>query len=123
MQWATSPLLMVRNPSHRRGNTLVEVLFAFFLLAIGAASYMATMPMANTSRARAAYQNLAMSLAQKQIEASVGVGYANSSAHRLFSAGFIDSTDPIATNTYPSPAATTLRSTAPLAFSRAAPRQ
>jgi type II secretory pathway pseudopilin PulG len=79
---------------------LIEVVFAIFLVATGAAIIAATMPISNSSRAKADLQNKAVGLAQKQLEAVRGLGYANITAGQLYSYGLIDSTTPISTNTY-----------------------
>jgi prepilin-type N-terminal cleavage/methylation domain-containing protein len=84
----------------RRGFSLIEVVFAIFLVATGAAVVVATMPIANSSRAKADLNNKAVGLAQKQLEAIRGLGYANLTPAQLYSYGLIDSTTPISTNTY-----------------------
>lgn len=90
--------------SHRkrsvRGFSLIEVLFAIFLASICAMIMAASMPVANNSRAKADLYNKATSLAQKQLEAITGLGYANATATQLKSFNLIDSATPIATNTY-----------------------
>jgi len=58
------------------------------------------MPLANKARIRADLYNKALNLAQKQLEAIRGKGYANATASQLFSLGLIDNTTPIAANTY-----------------------
>lgn len=86
----------------QRGFTLIEVLFAIFLVVVCAYVVMATMPIANTSRAKASDLDKAMGLAQKQLEAIRGLGYANLTATQLASYGLIDSANPIngTTDTY-----------------------
>ena len=84
----------------KRGYTFVEVLFAVFLVACSAAIVAATLPVANVSRARASLLNKASGLAQKQLEAIRGLGYANATVGQLSSFGLIDSTTPVETNTY-----------------------
>ena len=83
-----------------RGFTLIEVLFAIFLVVICALVVAATMPIANTSRAKASDLDKAMGLAQKQIEAIRGLGYPNVTATQLASNGLIDSTNPVTANTF-----------------------
>lgn len=83
-----------------RGHTLVEILFAVALLGICALIMAATMPMANTTRARADLNNRASSLAQKELEAIKSLGYANATSTQMFANGLIDSTTTVATNTY-----------------------
>lgn len=89
-------------PSRRskRGFSFIEVLFAIFLLGVGASIVTATLPIANNSRARADYQNKAVGLAQKELESIRGAGYANLTATQLYSYGLIDSTTPISGTTY-----------------------
>lgn len=93
-----SPLLSHRR--HLRGFSLVESLFAVFLVAMCAMVVAATMPMANRSRVKADYTNKAVGLAQKQLEAVRGVGYANLTPNQLLAYGLIDSITPVAANTY-----------------------
>lgn len=83
-----------RNGRRRLGATLIEVLFAIFLVGAGALIVAATMPIANVSRAMADNNNKATSLAQKQLEAIRGLGYANATAPQLLANGLIDSTSP-----------------------------
>lgn len=84
----------------KRGFTLVEVLFAIFLVVICALIVAATMPIANVSRAKATDLDKAMGLAQKQLEAIRGVGYPNDTPTQLAAHGLIDSTSPVGANTY-----------------------
>lgn len=84
----------------RRGHTLIEVLFGIFLAGLCATVLAVTMPIANRSREKANYQNIALSLAQKQMEAMRSLGYPNLTAERLETNGLIDSRTPIATNTF-----------------------
>jgi prepilin-type N-terminal cleavage/methylation domain-containing protein len=79
-----------------RGFTLIEIVFALFLLATGAIITTAALPIANTQRARADMQNKAVGLAQKEIEAIRGLGYANATGAQLYSYGMIDNTTPLA---------------------------
>lgn len=84
----------------RKGFSLIEVLFAIFLVLLCATMVAATMPVATTSRQKADNTNKAMDLAQKQLEAIRTLGYANATNTQLASAGLIDSASPIGTNTY-----------------------
>ncbi len=80
--------------------TLIEVLFAFGLLTVSALIVAATMPVATTSRVKANLQYKAMGLAQKQLEAIRGLGYANATVSQLYTFGLIDSATAVSTNTY-----------------------
>ncbi len=84
----------------QRGVTLIEVLFAIFLIAAGLAVIVAAMPIADVSRIKADYRNKATGLAQKQLEAIRGLGYPNLTPTQLNYYGLIDSTTTVATNTY-----------------------
>ncbi len=83
-----------------RGNTMMEMLFAILLVGVCAVILMASMPVATTSREKAELHNRAMALAQKELEAIRGLGYANINASTLASRGLIDNTTAVATNTY-----------------------
>ena len=82
------------------GFTLIEILFAIFLVTICALIVSATMPVANVSRAKASDLDKAMGLAQKQLEAIRGLGFPNLNAIQLANNGLIDNTKPVAANTY-----------------------
>jgi len=85
------------------GYTLIEIVFALFLLATGAIVTTAALPIANTDRGRADMLNKAVGLAQKEIESIRGLGYANANGPQLYSYNLIDSATPIAnqpTSTY-----------------------
>lgn len=84
----------------RSGFSLVEVLFGIFLAGLCATILAATMPVAQQSRERANLNNAAVSLAQRQMEAVRGLGYANLTPDRLLANGVIESATPIATNTF-----------------------
>lgn len=84
----------------RRAFSFVEVMFALFLLSVSATIVVATMPLATKSRARADMNNKATGLAQKELEAIRGLGYQNATPTQLYANGLIDSTTPVATNTY-----------------------
>ena len=87
---------------HRRkaGFSLIEVLFAIFLVFACAMIVAATMPIADQSRGKADLLNRATGLAQKQLEAIRAVGYQNTNPTQLASTGLIDSSNSISTNTY-----------------------
>ena len=89
---------MKRN--RKSGVTLIEVLFAMFLVVACALIVAATMPIADIARGKADLMNKANGLAQKQLEAIRGVGYANANPTSLVGYNLIDSTSPITTNTY-----------------------
>lgn len=84
----------------KRGFSLIEVLFAIFLVMLSASIVVATMPTATRARVKADYNNKATSLAQKMIETVRGLGYANVAASPLYARGLLDSTTPVASNTY-----------------------
>ncbi|HMS55705.1 MAG TPA: prepilin-type N-terminal cleavage/methylation domain-containing protein [Fimbriimonadaceae bacterium] len=84
----------------RRGFSLVESLMAVFLVAMCAMVVSATMPMANRSRLKADLSSKAVGMAQKQLEAVRGLGYANLTPSQLFARSMIDSTTPVASDTY-----------------------
>ncbi len=89
------------------GHTLVEVMFALFLMVGCGFIYTASMPMANVSRGKAALSNIALGLAQKELEAIRARGYSGSTAEMLAQDRpddgrpmLIDSATEVATNTY-----------------------
>jgi len=84
----------------KSGVTLIEVLFAMFLVLACALIVAATMPIADVARGKADYLSKAGGLVQKQLEAIKGVGYANLNAPALVGYGYIDSASQVATNTY-----------------------
>src|SRR2546423_971635 len=84
----------------KRGFTLIEVLAATFAALICASVVLATMPVANTSRAKASNGSKALNLAQKQLEAIRGVGYSNITVNNLMSVGLIDGINPAVPNLY-----------------------
>jgi type II secretory pathway pseudopilin PulG len=86
--------------TRKAGVTLIEVLFAMFLVLACAFIVAATMPIADVSRGKADLLSRAGGLAQKQLEAIRGVGYANVNATALAGYGLIDSTVTTAPNTY-----------------------
>jgi len=86
--------------TRRAAFSLIEVLAAVFAAVTCAAIVFATMPVANSSRAKAKFENLAMNLAQKQLEAVRGQGYANLAPDKLASIGLIDSSTPLFKTTY-----------------------
>ncbi len=90
----------MKNRRTRKGFSLIELLYAVFLTGLCAVLLAATIPMATGSREKADLYNKATSLAQKQIEAVRGLGYANLTPAQLASYGLIDSTATVAANTY-----------------------
>lgn len=84
----------------RKGFSLVEVLFGIFLAGLCATVLAATMPVATNSRVQANYQNMALSLAQKQMEAVRSLGYANLTPQQMQTNLLIDSATPVDTNTF-----------------------
>jgi len=86
--------------TRKSGVTLIEVLFAMFLVMACAMIVAATMPIADVSRGKADLLSKAGGLVQKQLEAIRGTGYANINATSLAGYGYIDSPNPISTNTY-----------------------
>jgi len=75
-------------------------LFAIFLVVTSATIALATMPLSTSARVKADLNNRATSLAQKQLEAIRGRGYANATAAQLLSLGLIDSTTEVTPSTY-----------------------
>ncbi len=78
-----------------RGHTLIEVMFASFMALCCALIYTATVPTANTSRAKADLNNRATSLAQRQLEEVRLVGFPNLTGPQLFANGMTDSAAPV----------------------------
>ena len=71
-----------------------------FLVVACALIVAATMPIADVARGKADLLNKASGLAQKQLEAIRGVGYANINPSSLAGYGLIDSAGAIGTNLY-----------------------
>lgn len=84
----------------RRASTLIEVLFASFLVALCASVLAASIPTATKCRLKATYSGLALSLAQKELEAIRTRGYPNVSGGQLASLGLLDSAAPVGTDTF-----------------------
>ncbi len=78
---------------------LIEALFALFVAVTCALIYSASVPAANNCRAKADYSNVAVGLAQKELEALKSVD-PNLDPSILASKGLIDSSTPIGTNEY-----------------------
>jgi len=93
-----------RRRTKSSGYTLIEIVFALFLLATGAVVTTAALPIANTDRARADMLNKAVGLTQKEVEAIRGLGYANANASQLYFYNLIDSTTPL--SNFPSTSST-----------------
>jgi len=86
--------------NRKSGFSFAEVLTAVFIVALLSVMIAATMPAANTSRAKAAYINKAIGLAQKELESIRGQGYANATATQLSTFGLLDNATPTGTNLY-----------------------
>ncbi len=86
--------------SRTSGHTLIEIMIASFLVLACALIFAATMPTANTSRAKANFNNQATALAQKQMESLKSRGFANLTGAQMFANGLVDSATPSATNTW-----------------------
>lgn len=84
----------------KRGASLIESLFAVFLVFSAASVVLSTMPIGTNARTISELKQRAMGLAQKELEAIRGLGYANATSTQLYSFGLIDSTTPIADATY-----------------------
>src|SRR5947209_1236365 len=84
----------------RRAFTLIEVLFAVFLVVVCAFIVAATMPISNASRAKASDMDKAMGVAQKELESIRGLGFANLTPTQLASHGLVDSATAVSANTY-----------------------
>lgn len=89
-----------RRSSRRAGHTLMEVMMGLALTGAAASILVATMPVAHASRERADLNNKATSIAQKELEAILQRGFPNTFPDNLYARGLIDSTSPVATNTY-----------------------
>lgn len=85
----------------QRAFSLIENLFGIFLVAIAAAIMAATLPIANSSRARADLLNKATGIAQKQLELIKNAGYQNATPSKLYDIGLLDSTTPAGNGMYP----------------------
>jgi type II secretory pathway pseudopilin PulG len=83
-----------------RAFTLVEALFALFLMALCAAIVAASTPVASRARVKADYLNKATGIAQKELEAIRGLGYPNITSDQLLANKLIDSTTALSPNTY-----------------------
>ncbi len=83
------------------GFSFVEVMLAVFLLACLAGIVTAAMPVATLSRSKAEAADTATAIAQKEMEAARGLGYANLTATGLQTAGLIDSTTADANGAFP----------------------
>lgn len=75
-------------------------MFGMFMVVVCAFIFAASMPVANRSRAKADYRNVATSLCEKMSEAIRHNGYANLDPAQLQAKQLIDSATPVATNTY-----------------------
>ena len=84
----------------QRGFSFVEVLCGVFLVTCCAAIVAASMPISTVGRTKSRYLNLAAGIAQREMEAIRGSGYANISAASLVTKGLLDSATEVATTTY-----------------------
>ncbi len=80
--------------------TLVEVVFSVFVIAMCAMIVASTMPVAAMSRTKADLLTRASDIAEKEMESIRGEGFSNATPTQLASLGLIDSSTPVATNTY-----------------------
>lgn len=78
--------------TRKGGFSFVEVMLSVFLVACLAGVVAAAMPVATLSRTKAEAANSAAAIAQKEMEAARGLGYANLTAAGLLANGLIDST-------------------------------
>lgn len=78
---------------------MVEVMFAIFVAGICAVVFSSAMPIANRSRGKADQTNIAVGLAQKELEALKGVS-PSLDPNTLATQGLIDSATPMSPNTY-----------------------
>lgn len=92
---------MLSRKRHTRAFSLVENLFAIFIVAVIASIMAATIPLANRNRASADYTNKAIAVAQKELEAIKGVGYPNITASQLYSSGLLDTSTAGGNGMYP----------------------
>lgn len=88
------------NKPRTSGHTLIEIMIASFLVLSCALIFAATMPTANTSRAKANLNNQATALAQKQMESLKSRGFANLTGAQMFANGLTDSATPVTANTW-----------------------
>ena len=79
-----------RGVNRRRGFSFVEVLFGVFLVGALATIVAAAMPVATLSRTKADASNRAQALAQKEMEAVRGLGYANLTGPQLAANSLVD---------------------------------
>ena len=86
--------------SKKRGFSMIEVLLGIFMAGACATILSSTMPVATQSRAKADMSNKATSIAQKQLERVVSLGYSNITPAKLSTEGLIDSVTAVSTNTY-----------------------
>lgn len=75
----------------RRGTSLVDVMFATFLLGLAGAVFAATFPMGITCTRRAREMKTATAIAQQKVEQLRGVNYESLTSPLLLSAGLVDS--------------------------------
>lgn len=83
-----------------KGFSLLETLFAVFLLGSVGTILAAAAPTAGVSRSKAETMNRASSLAQKELEAVRSIGYANITVNTLVSKGLLDNNTLLADGAY-----------------------
>ncbi len=75
-------------------------MLSVFMVTCAGAILASAMPAATVSRMKGNYLNKAANFAQKEVELMKAQTYSNLTAAKIYSADLIDSTSPIATNTY-----------------------
>lgn len=79
---------------------MIEVMLGIVMVAACALVFAATMPVAYTARGKADHRNVALSIAQKEMEAIKALGYARIDPNELHDAGLLDSSTAWRTNWY-----------------------
>lgn len=90
----------MRTTSGKRGFSFVEIQAAIFVVVMVALIVAASIPLASQARRRAYFQMRATGIVQRELESIKSLGYSNADATQLLADGLIDSTTPVATNTY-----------------------
>lgn len=75
----------------QRGFTILEGMVACFTVLVCALIFASAYPVANKSRGKAQYANVAMSIAQREMEAIKAHGFSNADGNQLLALGLIDS--------------------------------
>ena len=89
-----------RKRSKTAGISLIEAIVSVFLALTCGLLLVAMFPMATVSKERAKTQNVAISIAQKHMEAVRSLGFSRITPQQLAAYDLIDSTTPIGTDTY-----------------------